>query len=219
MCTYCFICKNKEKEEKQMSRYTGADWKLSRRLNFSILETGKELAKRPYGPGQHGNDRKKKPSEYGRQLIEKQKLRLMYGVNERQFRRLFLMASSSKEVTGIAFMRILESRLDNLVYRMGFARTRRAARQLVNHGHILVNGKKVDIPSYLCKVNDVISVKETSKGLKVIAEALDSMAATVKYVSVNKEQKSGVYLREPERNELPADIQESQIVEFYNRKL
>lgn len=202
-----------------MSRYTGADWKLSRRLNFSILETGKELAKRPYGPGQHGNDRKKKPSEYGRQLIEKQKLRLMYGVNERQFRRLFLMASSSKEVTGIAFMRILESRLDNLVYRMGFARTRRAARQLVNHGHILVNGKKVDIPSYLCKVNDVISVKETSKGLKVIAEALDSIAATVKYVSVNKEQKSGVYLREPERNELPADIQESQIVEFYNRKL
>lgn len=202
-----------------MSRYTGADWKLSRRLNFSILETGKELAKRPYGPGQHGNDRKKKPSEYGRQLIEKQKLRLMYGVNERQFRRLFLMASSSKEVTGIAFMRILESRLDNLVYRMGFARTRRAARQLVNHGHILVNGKKVDIPSYLCKVNDVISVEETSKGLKVIAEALDSMAATVKYVSVNKEQKSGVYLREPERNELPADIQESQIVEFYNRKL
>lgn len=202
-----------------MSRYTGADWKLSRRLNFSILETGKELAKRPYGPGQHGNDRKKKPSEYGRQLIEKQKLRLMYGVNERQFRRLFLMASSSKEVTGIAFMRILESRLDNLVYRMGFARTRRAARQLVNHGHILVNGKKVDIPSYLCKVNDVISVKETSKGLKVIAAALDSMAATVKYVSVNKEQKSGVYLREPERNELPADIQESQIVEFYNRKL
>ena len=202
-----------------MSRYTGADWELSRRLNFSILETGKELAKRPYGPGQHGNDRKKKPSEYGRQLIEKQKLRLMYGVNERQFRRLFLMASSSKEVTGIAFMRILESRLDNLVYRMGFARTRRAARQLVNHGHILVNGKKVDIPSYLCKVNDVISVKETSKGLKVIAEALDSMAATVKYVSVNKEQKSGVYLREPERNELPADIQESQIVEFYNRKL
>ncbi len=202
-----------------MSRYTGADWKISRRLNFSILETGKELAKRPYGPGQHGNDRKKKPSEYGRQLIEKQKLRLMYGVNERQFRRLFLIASDSKEVTGIAFMRILESRLDNLVYRMGFARTRRAARQLVNHGHILVNGKKVDIPSYLCHVNDVISVKETSKGLKVIAESLDSIASTVKYVSVNKEEKSGVYLREPERNELPMDIQESQIVEFYNRKL
>lgn len=202
-----------------MSRYTGASWKLSRRLNFSILETGKELSKRPYGPGQHGNTRKKKPTEYGRQLIEKQKLRLMYGVNERQFRRLFLMASNSHEVTGIAFMRILESRLDNLVYRMGFARTRRAARQLVNHGHILVNGRKVDIPSYLCSVNDVISVKESSKNLKVIVESLDSLASVVKYVSVNKEEKSGTFLREPERNELPLDIQESQIVEWYNRKL
>lgn len=202
-----------------MSRYTGASWKLSRRLNFSILETGKELSKRPYGPGQHGNTRKKKPTEYGHQLIEKQKLRLMYGVNERQFRRLFLMASNSHEVTGIAFMRILESRLDNLVYRMGFARTRRAARQLVNHGHILVNGRKVDIPSYLCSVNDVISVKESSKNLKVIVESLDSLASVVKYVSVNKEEKSGTFLREPERNELPLDIQESQIVEWYNRKL
>ena len=116
-------------------------------------------------------------------------------------------------------MRILESRLDNLVYRMGFARTRRAARQLVNHGHILVNGRKVDIPSYLCSVNDVISVKESSKNLKVIVESLDSLASVVKYVSVNKEEKSGTFLREPERNELPLDIQESQIVEWYNRKL
>lgn len=202
-----------------MSRYTGSNWKISRRLNFSILETGKELAKRPYGPGQHGNARKKKPTEYGRQLIEKQKLRLMYGVNERQFRRLFLMANASHEVTGVAFMRILESRLDNLVYRMGFARTRRAARQLVNHGHILVNGRKLDIPSYLCSVNDVISVKETSKGLKVVAEALELLVAPVKYVSVNKEEKSGVFLRLPERNELTLDIQESLIVEWYNRKL
>lgn len=203
-----------------MSRYTGPSWKISRRLGYSVLETGVELKKRSYGPGPHAKDKRKKPSEYGKQLIEKQKLRETYGVSERQFQRLFLIAKSTKgAVTGVVFMQILESRLDNLVYRMGFARTRRAARQLVNHGHILVNGKKVDIPSYLCKVNDVISVKETSKGLKVIAEALDSMVATVKYVSVNKEQKSGVYLREPERNELPADIQESQIVEFYNRKL
>ena len=143
----------------------------------------------------------------------------MYGVNERQFRRLFLMANASHEVTGVAFMRILESRLDNLVYRMGFARTRRAARQLVNHGHILVNGRKLDIPSYLCSVNDVISVKETSKGLKVVAEALELLVAPVKYVSVNKEEKSGVFLRLPERNELTSDIQESLIVEWYNRKL
>lgn len=202
-----------------MSRYTGADWKLSRRLNFSILETGKELAKRPYGPGQHGNDRKKKPSEYGRQLIEKQKLRLMYGVNERQFRRLFLMASSSKEVTGIAFMRILESRLDNLVYRMGFARTRRQARQLVTHGHILVNDKKLDIPSYIVKVGETISVKETSKNLAIIKSSLESMPATVAYVEVDKEKESGKYIRLPERSEMSKEINESQIVEFYNRKL
>ena len=202
-----------------MSRYTGPSWKLSRRLGYSTLETGKELAKRPYGPGQHGNARKKKPSEYGKQLVEKQKLREMYGVNERQFRRLFMIASNSKEVTGLAFMRILESRLDNLVYRMGFARTRRAARQLVNHGHILVNGKKVDIPSYLCKVNDVIAVKESSRDLKVIAESLESMAMVVPYVTVDKEKKEGKFLREPERKELAQDIQEAQIVEYYNRKL
>ena len=200
-----------------MSRYTGSTWKVSRRLGFSILETGKELSKRPYGPGQHGKDRKKKSSEYGKQLIEKQKLRLMYGVNERQFQRLFLMASKSNEVTGIAFMRILESRLDNLVYRIGFARTRRAARQLVNHGHILVNGKKIDIPSYLCKPNDVISVKEASKDLKVIAEALEIKPACP-FVTTDVEKKSGTFVRLPERNELTPEIEESQIVEFYNRK-
>ena len=119
-------------------RYTGSDWKRSRRLGFSTLETGKELSKRPYGPGQHGANRKKKLSEYGKQLVEKQKLRQMYGVNERQFRRLFMIALASKGVTGEEFMKLLESRLDNLVFRMGFARTRRGARQLVNHGHIEV---------------------------------------------------------------------------------
>ena len=200
-------------------RYTGSSWKQSRRLGFSTLETGKELAKRPYGPGQHGNDRKKKLSEYGKQLTEKQKLRQMYGVNERQFRRLFMLALKSKEVTGVAFMKLLESRLDNLVFRMGFARTRRGARQLVNHGHILVNGKKLDIPSALCSIGDVISVKESSKSLKVIKESLDSLATKCAWVEVDAEKLSGKYVREVERNELPQDIQESQIVEFYNRKL
>ena len=200
-------------------RYTGSSWKQSRRLGFSTLETGKELAKRPYGPGQHGNDRKKKLSEYGKQLTEKQKLRQMYGVNERQFRRLFMLALKSKEVTGVAFMKLLESRLDNLVFRMGFARTRRGARQLVNHGHILVNGKKLDIPSALCSIGDVISVKESSKSLKVIKESLDSLATKCAWVDVDVEKLSGKYVREVERNELPQDIQESQIVEFYNRKL
>ena len=200
-------------------RYTGSDWKRSRRLGFSTLETNKELQKRPYGPGQHGAARKKKPSEYGKQLVEKQKLRQMYGVNERQFRRLFMIALSSKEVTGFAFMKLLESRLDNLVYRMGFARTRRGARQLVNHGHIEVNGKKVDIPSYLCSLNDVISVRENAKDMKVIKESLESVATKVGWVEVDAEKLSGKYIREPERNELTQQITESQIVEYYNRKL
>ena len=199
-------------------RYTGSDYKRSRRLNFSVLETGKELSKRAYGPGQHGNGRKKKPSEYGKQLIEKQKLEQMYGVNERQFRRLFNLALKSDEVTGIAFFRILESRLDNLVYRMGFARTRRAARQLVNHGHITVNGKKVDIPSYLCKVGDKIALKE-GHDLKVVKEALESKPASVAYVKVDAEKLVGEFLRQPERNELPADINEAQVIEYYNRML
>ena len=200
-------------------RYTGSDWKRSRRLGFSTLETNKELAKRPYGPGQHGNTRRKKNSEYGKQLIEKQKLRQMYGVNERQFRRLFMLALASKEVTGVAFMKLLEARLDNLVYRMGFARTRRGARQLVNHGHIEVNGKKLDIPSALLTVGDVVSVRENSKDLKVIKESLETLGTKVGWVEVDAEKLSGKYVREVERKELPQDITESQIVEYYNRKL
>jgi small subunit ribosomal protein S4 len=200
-------------------RYTGSSWKRSRHLGFSTLETGKELARRPYGPGQHGNDRKKKPSEYGKQLIEKQKLRHMYGVNERQFRRLFNIALESKEVTGLAFMHILESRLDNLVFRMGFARTRAGARQLVNHGHVTVNGKKVDIASYICSVNDIIAIKESDKNLAVVKASLESVASTLGYVRTDKEKLSGVFIRLPERNELPQDIAEAQIVEYYNRLL
>ncbi len=202
-----------------MSRYTNSTWKKSRHLNFSVLETGDELKKRAYGPGQHGQDRKRKASEYGTQLLEKQKLRTLYGVNERQFRRLFKIAKADKTVvTGLAFFRILESRLDNLVYRMGFSRTRAGARQLVNHGHVLVNGKKVDIPSYLCSINDVISFKGDSP-LKVVKESIESAPSTVNYVKVDTEKLTGTFLRLPERNELPADIQESQIIEFYNRKL
>ncbi len=200
-------------------RFTGSDWKRSRRLHFSTLETGKELTRRPYGPGQHGNDRKRKPSEYGKQLLEKQKLRFMYGVNERQFRRLFMIAKSSKEVTGLAFMQVLESRLDNIVYRMGFARTRKMGRQLVNHGHVTVNGKKVDIPSYLCSVNDVIGIAEKSADLVAVKASLESIAGTLGYVSVDKEKLTGKLLRLPERAELAQDIVESQIVEYYNRLL
>ena len=202
-----------------MPKHTGSTWSKSRHLNFSILETGEELKKRPYGPGQHGQDRKRKPSEYGTQLLEKQKLRNLYGVNEKQFRKLFMLAKKDKTtVTGLAFFRILESRLDNLVYRMGFARTRAAARQLVGHGHILVNGKKVDIPSSLCKVGDIITLKEDSP-LKVVKEAMDATASFVGFVEVDKEKFCGKLIRLPERNELPADIHESAIIEYYNRKL
>lgn len=203
-----------------MSRYTGPSWKLGRRLNYSTLETGKELSKRPYAPGKSKDTRAKKLSEYGRQLTEKQKLRFTYGVSEKQFANLFKVAKAKKGVvTGTAFMQLLESRLDNLVYRIGFARTRRAARQLVNHGHVLVNGKKVDIPSYACKAGDVITLKETSKNLKVVAESLESLTIVVPYVEINKETKEGKFIRLPERNELARDIDDSQIVEYYNRKL
>ena len=201
-----------------MSRYTGSQWKQSRHLSFSVLETGDELKKRAYGPGQHGQDRKRKPSEYGAQLREKQKLRELYGVNERQFRRLFLLAKKDQTVTGLAFFRILESRLDNLVYRMGFARTRSGARQLVNHGHMLVNGKKVDIVSYLCKTGDVVSLKEQSP-LKVVKESFDGKPLIPAYVTVDAEKFTGTLARLPERNELPKDINEAQIIEYYNRLL
>ena len=158
-----------------MSRYTGSSYKQARRVGFSISETGKELARRPYGPGQHGNARKGKLSDYGTQLKEKQKVRFMYGLNEKQFKKTFKEAEKIKGIHGTNFLRLLESRLDNLVYRTGFASTRRGARQLVNHGHITVNGKKVDIPSYRVKVGDVISLKDDDKNLKVVAESLSKV--------------------------------------------
>lgn len=201
-------------------RYTGSSWKKSRRLGYSILETGQEIAKRPYGPGQHGNKRRSKVSEYGKQLIEKQKLRHVYGVNERQFKRLFLMAKANKEVvTGLAFIQILESRLDNLVFRLGLGATRRQARQLVNHGHILVNGKKVDIPSYLVPVGATISVGESSQDIKLFKFNLEKVGRTVPFVTVDVEKLSGRYDRLPERSEVAQDIAEAQIIEFYNRAL
>lgn len=205
-------------------RYTGPKWKRARRLGFSLLGTGEEFNghtlkkgdKRDYAPGQHGAE-KKKLSEYGKQLAEKQKLRDLYGVNERQFRRLFLIARKANKVTGTVFMTILESRLDNLVYRLGFAPTRRAARQLVTHKHIVVNGKTIDIPSYLCNVNDVIGVKDNSKDLVVIKNSLENTTVTVPYVELDKEKKEGRFVRLPERNELSRDINEALIVEYYNR--
>ena len=143
-----------------------------------------------------------------------------YGLSEKQFRRFFLIAKADKEKsTGVALFQLLESRLDNLVYRMGFAHTRRQARQLVNHGHITVNGKKVDIPSYIVSINDVISFKEASKSLKIVRETIDSKPTIPGYVTVDQNKLEGTYIRFPERSELPAEIDEAQVIEFYNRKL
>ena len=200
-----------------MARYTGPSYKQARRVGFSITETGKELARRPYGPGQHGKDRKGKLSDYGVQLKEKQKVRFMYGLNERQFRKTFDEAAKLQGIHGTNFLRLLESRLDNLVYRAGFASTRRGARQLVNHGHVTVNGKKVDIPSYRVKVGDVISLKEDDKNLKVVEEALSKITKRVDFINYDENKKEATFVTLPERNELNADINEALIVEFYNK--
>ena len=200
-----------------MARYTGPQFKKSRRLNFSTLENGKDLARRPYAPGAHGSDRRKKLSEYGVQLQEKQKVRFMYGLNEKQFHKVFEKASKMKGIAGENLLVLLESRLDNLVYRMGLSTTRRGARQLVNHGHITVNGRKVDIPSYTCKPNDVIAVKEQSLSHPQILASLEAVTSTKAFVEFDKKKISGTYVRIPDRSELNPEINESLIVEFYNR--
>ncbi len=200
-----------------MARYTGPQYKKSRRLNFSTLENGRDLARRPYAPGAHGNDRRKKLSEYGIQLQEKQKVRILYGLNEKQFHKVFDKASKMKGIAGENLLFLLESRLDNLVYRMGLSTTRRGSRQLVNHGHILVNGKKVDIPSYTCKVGDIISVKEQSLSHPAILASLETTATTKAFVEFDKKKMTGTYVRRPDRSELNQEINESLIVEYYNR--
>lgn len=200
-----------------MSRYTGPVRRKSRRFGFSTLETGEELARRPYAPGQHGNGRRKKLSNYGVQLQEKQKVRFMYGLSEKQFKKVFVQAGKLKGVHGEDFLKLLESRLDNLVYRLGFASTRRGARQIVNHGHITVNGKKVNIPSYTCKPGDVIAVKESSKEHPAIKASLENTKNRVEFVTYDENKMAGTFVRLPERSELNQEINESLIVEYYNR--
>ena len=200
-----------------MSRYTGSEYRKSRRLGFSILETGKELIKRPFAPGQHGQKRSKKLSNYGIQLQEKQKVRFMYGLNERQFKKTFVEAGKLHGVHGEDLLKFLESRLDNLVYRIGFASTRKAARQLVNHGHITVNGKKVDIASYRAKPGDVIAIKENALNHPAVKASLEALSKRADFVTFDEAKMAGTYVRYPERSELNADINESLIVEYYNR--
>lgn len=200
-----------------MSRYTGPSWKLSRRLGISLTGTGKELEKRPYAPGQHGANQRRKVSEYGLQLQEKQKLRFMYGVNERQFKTLFNKAGKMPGKHGENFMILLEARLDNVVYRLGLARTRRQARQIVNHGHILVDGKRVDIPSFSVKPGQTIAFREKSTNLDVVNEAIEVNNFVPEYVTIDTDSKTGTFVRFPERSELSAEINEQLIVEYYSR--
>ena len=202
-----------------MSRITGSTWKVSRRLNFSISETGKELARRPYAPGQHGKTRRVKLTNYGLQKQEKQRIRNVYQISEKQFANLYKKNKKKAGATGENFLVMLESRLDNIVYRMGFATTRRAARQLVNHGHILVDGKKVDIPSYALKPGMVVEVAEKDKNKAFINDAVAAATSFVDFVEVDKDAKKGKYVRYPERAELFKDqpINELLIVEYYNR--
>ena len=199
-----------------MARYTGPNNKQARRVGFSVLENGKDL-KRPYGPGQHGKDRKRKPSNYSVQLQEKQKVRFMYGLSEKQFKRLVNESAKMKGVHGENLFILLESRLDNIVYRIGFAMTRRGARQLVNHGHITVNGKKVDIPSYRVKPGDVVAIKETSANHKGIEIALANAKGRLDFINYDEKKKQGTYVRYPQRSELNAEINEALIFEFYSR--
>ncbi|PAK21467.1 30S ribosomal protein S4 [Mycoplasmopsis agassizii] len=199
-----------------MSRIRGSVFKRARRYGFSILETGKEFSKgkkRQYAPGQHGNKRVKL-SDYGKHLYEKQKVRFLYGINEKQFARSFEKASKRKGVTGTNFLQYLEQRLDNLVYRAGFAETRRQARQFVNHGHILLNGKKVDIPSVIVEVGSTISVKDGLFKSEQVKRSLEVRSAAA---WMETKGNSSTFTRLPDRKEFLKEINDSLIVEYYSK--
>ncbi len=201
-----------------MARYIGPKSRISRRFGEAIFGPDKVLAKRNYAPGQHGVNRRKKSSEYGTQLAEKQKAKYTYGVLERQFRILFEKAQRSKGITGEILLQLLESRLDNIVYRLGVAPTRAAARQLVSHKHITVDGKVVNIPSYNVKPGQIVAVREKSKSLEVIAESLAGFNhAKYAWIEWNEADKAGKYLNIPPREEIPENIKEQLIVELYSK--
>ncbi len=208
-----------------MARYRGPVEKLERRFGVSLNLKGERrlagksaLEKRPYGPGQHGQ-RRKKISEYGLQLNEKQKAKFMYGVSEKQFRRLFKDANRQEGNTGENLITLLETRLDNVVYRMGFATTRRFARQLVTHGHILVDGKRVDIPSYRVKPGQKIEIREKSRNNVQIKRAIEltNQTGIVDWVDVDKDKLFGIFTRFPERSEVEIPVEERLIVELYSK--
>lgn len=201
-----------------MARYTGPKSKIARKFGEPIFGPDKVLSKKNYPPGQHGNGRKKKLSEYGIQLREKQKAKYTYGVLEKQFRNLFEKAARTRGITGEVLLQLLETRLDNIVYRLGIAPTRAAARQLVSHRHIVVDGKIVNIPSYSVKPGQIISVREKSKSLEVIDGALAGFNhSKYPWMEWDQSSMSGKFLHLPERADIPENIKEQLIVELYSK--
>lgn len=201
-----------------MARYTGPKAKIARKFGEAIFGDDKSFEKKNYPPGQHGNNRRRgKKSEYAIQLMEKQKAKYTYGILERQFRNLFEKANRSKGVTGEVLLQLCESRLDNVVYRMGIAPSRRAARQLVSHRHITVNGEVVNIPSYSLKPGEVIGVREKSKSLVVITESLANNSNVYEWITWNSEKMEGNFVTIPERMQIPEAIKEQLIVELYSK--
>ena len=201
-----------------MARYTGPKTKIARKFGEAIFGADKSFEKRNYPPGQHGNAKRRgKKSEYAVQLMEKQKAKYSYGILERQFSNLFKKASSSKGITGEVLLQLCEARLDNVVYRFGIAKSRRGARQLVSHRHITVNGEIVNIPSYSLKEGDVVAVREKSKSLLAVENALASSSTVYEWLSWNSDKKEGTFVKTPQRLQIPENIKEQLIVELYSK--
>ena len=201
-----------------MARYTGPKTKIARKFGEAIFGEDKNFEKRNYPPGQHGaGKRRGKKSEYAIQLMEKQKAKYTYGILERQFRGLFKKASASKGITGEVLLQLCESRLDNVVYRLGLSNSRSGARQLVSHRHITVNGEIVNIPSYSLREGDVVAVREKSKSLIAIESALANRNNVFEWLNWNADQKSGTFIKAPERLQIPENIKEQLIVELYSK--
>jgi small subunit ribosomal protein S4 len=201
-----------------MARYTGPKTKIARKFGEAIFGDDKSFEKRNYPPGQHGNNRRRgKKSEYAIQLMEKQKAKYTYGVLERQFRNMFEKATRAQGITGEVLLQLCESRLDNVVYRMGIAPSRRAARQLVSHRHITVNGELVNIPSYQLQAGDVVWVREKSKSLTAIQDSLANSGSVYEWITFNNETKQGTFVSVPGRVQIPENINEQFIVELYSK--
>jgi small subunit ribosomal protein S4 len=201
-----------------MARYTGPKTKIARKFGEAIFGEDKNFEKRNYPPGQHGNARRRgKKSEYATQLMEKQKAKYTYGILERQFRNLFKDASSSQGITGEILLQLCESRLDNVVYRMGVSKSRSGARQLVSHRHITVNGELVNVPSFRLKEGDVVAVREKSKSLHAIEDALSASSNVYEWLTWNSDKKEGTFVKIPARLQIPENIKEQLIVELYSK--